>query len=471
MRPLPSSAGSAAASGLGAALAGRAAPFRLVSHDGYVRFLCICLAGYALAGKGFAYVGLPPLLIGEILLILGVVVFIRTRCWLALGSALPMLILAVLIAWVVCRTVVFLPVYGFDALRDSVVVIYGVFALVVASLLIEKPERIGWILAAYAPFAALYGIVAPAILNVSVVFPNFPTWPGLDVPFIYVRLGEAAIHLAGSLIFVMLGFRRVGYLWCAFLLLSIAFITPSRGAMLTVLVPTALAIVLSGRLRLVALPLLAGFLIFLSAYAAGLEIKLEDGRSIGPQQIVRNFESLIGRSNASNLDGTKQWRLRWWQTIETYTLHGPYFWTGKGFGVNLSIDDGFTLGPELKGPPLRSPHNVHYTILARAGVPGIALWFAAESAWFLMLLSAFATARRRGEIQWANLLLWITCYGLAIVIDASFDVAIEGPMVGIWHWCIFGLGVGAVMVYRGPRHAPRPGDPFGIASPMRDRRS
>lgn len=139
--------------------------------------------------------------------------------------------------------------------------------------------------------------------------------------------------------------------------------------------------------------------------------------------------------------------------------------------MNLSIDDGFTLGPELKGPPLRSPHNVHYTILARAGVPGIALWFAAESAWFLMLLSAFATARRRGEIQWANLLLWITCYGLAIVIDASFDVAIEGPMVGIWHWCIFGLGVGAVMVYRGPRHAPRPGDPFGIASPMRDRRS
>jgi len=24
-----------------------------------------------------------------------------------------------------------------------------------------------------------------------------------------------------------------------------------------------------------------------------------------------------------------------------YTIHGRYFWTGKGFGVNLADDDGF----------------------------------------------------------------------------------------------------------------------------------
>ncbi|MFE1600628.1 O-antigen ligase family protein [Methylobacterium sp. ID0610] len=468
MRLLPQSAGPAAAGARHAPPVFRTAPFRLFSSDGYFRFLCVCLAGYALAGKGFAYVGLPPLLIGEIMLILGVVVFLRSGCWFALGSAVPIVILTVLIVWVLCRTVVFLPIHGFDAPRDSVVVVYGIYALAVAALLVEKPERLGWVVAVYAPFAGLYAIVAPAILNVSMVFPNFPTWPGLGVPTIYVRLGEAAVHLSGTLVFVILGFRRVSYWWCGFLLLSLVFITPSRGAMLSVVVPAALAIVVSGRLRLIAMPMLAAFLVFLAAYAAGIEIPLSDGRSIGPGQIVRNFESLLGYSDAANLDGTKQWRLRWWKAIEGYTLHGPYFWTGKGFGVSLAVDDGFMVGQELGGPPLRSPHNVHYTMLARAGVPGVVLWFAAEGAWFLMMISAFLSARRRGETVWANLLLWILCYGLAIIIDATFDVAIEGPMVGIWHWSIFGLGVGAVMIYRAPRAPPRPCDPLGL-SPYRRR--
>lgn len=443
----------------------RAARPRLFSHDGYLRFLCFGLAGYALAGKGFAYMGLPPLLIGEILLVLGVVVFLRSRCWFALAGNPAALILFVLLVWVLCRTVVFLPAYGVEALRDSVVVVYGAFAFAMASLLIEKPERLGFIVAAYGPFAMLYGVIAPIILNVSIMFPNFPTWPGLGVPTIYVRLGEAAIHLTGAFVFVVLGFRRVSPLWCAFFLVSIAFITPSRGAMLSFLVPATLALLLSGRARKLVMPMIVGLLLFLAAYASGAGIELEGGRSIGPQQIVRNLESLLGQSDTANLDGTKQWRLRWWATIENYTLRGPFFWTGKGFGVNLSVDDGFVVGQELNGPPLRSPHNVHYTMLARAGVPGLLLWIAAETVWFAMLGRAFLIARRRGDGQWANLLLWITCYGLSVVIDATFDVAIEGPMVGIWHWCIFGVGIGAVMIYLAPRGPGCSCDPLGLAPP------
>ena len=34
---------------------------------------------------------------------------------------------------------------------------------------------------------------------------------------------------------------------------------------------------------------------------------------------------------------------------------------------------------------------------------------------------------------------------LAILINASFDVALEGPMQGIWFWCL--VGFGSVMVY------------------------
>jgi hypothetical protein len=57
-------------------------------------------------------------------------------------------------------------------------------------------------------------------------------------------------------------------------------------------------------------------------------------------------------------------------------------------------------------------------------------------------------ARMRGHEQWVKLFVFVVCYETAILINASFDVVIEGPMQGIWFWCLFGLGVGSVMVYR-----------------------
>jgi hypothetical protein len=34
------------------------------------------------------------------------------------------------------------------------------------------------------------------------------------------------------------------------------------------------------------------------------------------------------------------------------------------------------------------------------------------------------------------------------VINASFDVALEAPMQGIWFWCLIGFGIGTTMIYR-----------------------
>ncbi|MEM9357603.1 MAG: O-antigen ligase domain-containing protein, partial [Pseudomonadota bacterium] len=87
-------------------------------------------------------------------------------------------------------------------------------------------------------------------------------------------------------------------------------------------------------------------------------------------------------------------------------------------------------------------------MLARAGVPGLALWLATLLSWFIMLSHNIMVANRRGERRWSNIFIWIACYGGAIVINAAFDVALEGPMLGIWFWCIFGLGIGTSMIYR-----------------------
>jgi O-antigen ligase len=128
-------------------------------------------------------------------------------------------------------------------------------------------------------------------------------------------------------------------------------------------------------------------------------------------------------------------------------VYGPDFWTGRGFGLHLAEEDGF-IGSHSDGPPLRSPHNVYMTVLARAGVPGAVLWALFLALWFGMVMHAMLTARHRGQTEWAGLFLFICCYVMAIIIDATFDVAIEGPMVGIWFWCLVGFGIGSVMVYR-----------------------
>jgi hypothetical protein len=171
-------------------------------------------------------------------------------------------------------------------------------------------------------------------------------------------------------------------------------------------------------------------------------------RSTGPRQIVDNVISTFGESGNDEAEATKAWRLEWWNIIVTDTLFGPNFWTGRGFGLNLADADGFQDGDHVDRPTLRSPHNVHVTILARAGVPGLTLWFALLLSWFGAMLRGLQTAQRRGQVEWSRLFLFVSCYVLSIVIDATFDVAIEGPMLGIWFWCLAGFGIGTVMVYR-----------------------
>lgn len=416
-------------------------------NDYYLLFLCALLIGYALAGKGVAYLGFPPLHVGEIAFLLGIAAFLRTGCWIAVLTTAPSLLLTLLIVWVIFRTLPYIRYYGMDSLRDSVIVLYGFFAIIMAALLIEKPSRLGQILSGYSRFAWVYGILGGLIYQLTVPGLFFAHGTSSSFQFPQVRGGEAAVHLAGIAVFILLGFRRVGALWLCALLVSFVLVTPSRAAMLTCVIPIAIAVVVGGKFRSVAPGLALGLGLLGVASAFNIEIPMPTGRTAGPAQIVDNLYSLVGHSDAAGgLDNTKKWRLMWWQAIQDYTFRGDYFWLGKGFGINLAEADGFVVGTD-GAAPLRSPHNGHLTILARAGVPGIVLWIATCALWFGRLLRLFVIAKRRGDEMWANLFLWIGCYASGILINSSFDVALEGPMLGIWFWALFGIGIGVTMIY------------------------
>ena len=123
-------------------------------------------------------------------------------------------------------------------------------------------------------------------------------------------------------------------------------------------------------------------------------------RPISVSQFIENITSLVTETDSGALEGTKEFRLRWWSDIIDYTINGQYFWTGKGFGINLADDDGFQVYDDHS---LRAPHNGHIEILARAGVPGLVLWMLLNAAVGLGLLRAAVRARSMGRSRWVAL--------------------------------------------------------------------
>ena len=124
--------------------------------DHYLVFLMAVLLGYALLGKSFGYLGIPPFFIGELTLLMGSIIFLRSGCFLATLATPTSVLLAITMTWVLLRALPFIGVYGFDALRDSVIILYGTFALIVISLLLEDARRIDTLVHYYAAFVAVF---------------------------------------------------------------------------------------------------------------------------------------------------------------------------------------------------------------------------------------------------------------------------------------------------------------------------
>jgi hypothetical protein len=160
---------------------------------------------------------------------------------------------------------------------------------------------------------------------------------------------------------------------------------------------------------------------------------------------VENATSIFTGSDSN--DFTKEWRLNWWSDIINYTVHGPYFWTGKGFGPNLADIDGYqTSSPDYA--PLRSPHNAHMTILARGGVPELVLWISALGSWLVAVVRQLMEARRLRDNWWAGIFAFLLTYWTTIVVASSFDVVLEGPVMGVWFWTIHGIGLACLVLHR-----------------------
>jgi hypothetical protein len=435
--------------------------------------LVFLLAGYAFLGRSFAYLGARPFFIGEIVLALVLIASLVNRTLFRPWKSKLVWALIPFACWGAVRTIPYLPMYSYDALRDAAIWGYSVFAIVVAGVLLSN-RSLHHVVQCYRGLLPAYMVWIALAWVVNLVSPDLLPRLGPDGSALFqVKPGDASVHLAGIGAFMILGLHRVGsggrrpfglrewFLWTLWTANLLLFGSSNRGGLLSILIALSLVFVIRHRGRWIKVTVIAlcsfSVLLFLD-----LQVDLGASRRVSPQQIAANLSSITG-GGGLGFEGTRRWRLLWWQTILDYTIRGEYFWQGKGFGANLADEDGFQTDTAHS---LRSPHNGHLTILARAGVPGFTMWVVLQGGMLLGLLRCHYRARRDGDDRRAALAVWILAYWVACIVDSAFDVYLEGPQGGIWFWTIFGMGI-TLLVAGAPGRRRRQADARarGLACP------
>jgi hypothetical protein len=361
-------------------------------------------------------------------------------------------VIAMFMAWGALRTLPYIATPEIDALRDAVSWGYAVFAFIVYRLvrlvdierLISGYARVLPVIVVWTPILAAAWFTSRGL---------FPMVPGTNVEIPYFKAGDLAVHLAGASAFVLVGLypgtrgRRLTepLLWAAWILGFASVAALNRGGMVAVMVATSTVLFFVRSFARWYVVILTGLLLITVVATANLEVDVGRNRSLSFGQVIENFQSVVGEANDPNLAGTRAWREDWWSKIVSYTFGGDYFWDGKGYGINLAVDDGFA-GTAF--PNLRAPHNAHLQFLARSGVPGFALWVGVQVAFAsTMLLSAQRSARARHR-RWVAVHAWILAFWAAAIVNMTFDVYLEGPQGGILFWCLIGLGLGVAALAR-----------------------
>lgn len=320
-----------------------------------------------------------------------------------------------------------------NLIRDSFIFQYGWFVFILF-LFKDKIEQVwGTLFFIYKwfPFVALLNF----ILQYFVPFFETVT-PFGGIPILLYKNGDMGVQLLISTLLLLYTFEKKPLKWRVLLSLVIALdflilASYSRSGIVAFLSSMLCFIYfnkdiqLKSRVRLLLKYLPVILLIVTPIY---INIKVTEnfqGRSVGFEQIKNNFSSIIGGTTDATSEDNVIWRLVWWAKIFDYSFSAPNFFIGKGLGMSLATDDDIITLDEN----LRSPHNFHLNIMARFGVLIFLIW-----TYFLIqvlkpLFKKQLIARR----------LLIGCILLAFLINASFDVFLEGPMGAFPFWTWVGL--------------------------------
>lgn len=320
-----------------------------------------------------------------------------------------------------------------DLIRDSFIFQYGWFVFIL--FLFKDKLELVWeslfFIYKWFPFVALLNFILQYFV------PFFETVaPFGGIPILLYKNGDMGVQLLISTLLLLYTFEKKPLKWRVLLSLAIALdflilASYSRSGIVSFLISMLCFIYfnkdiqLQSRVRLLLKYLPIILLIVTPIY---INIKVTEnfqGRSVGFEQIKNNFSSIVGGTTDATSEDNVVWRLVWWAKILDYSFSAPNFFIGKGLGMSLATDDYIITLDEN----LRSPHNFHLNIMARFGVLLFLIW----TYFLIQVLKPLFKKELIGKR------LLIGCILLAFLINASFDVFLEGPMGAFPFWTWVGL--------------------------------
>ncbi len=409
--------------------------------------LLMTLSCYMLLNYGFEnitiHVGGIPLIVSYALMYMSFALAVySSRHWIVRALTEPaMLCLLALLLFSVLHLFVDVPSYGLWAVRDSTMILDGLF--VVLGLL--------WAREANSITVLIKWLMLITVINLFYCF-TFPwsakllAWSPtsgvfMDVPILGQYHTTDLYLLQGTVLCLGLGGYMVTRRRWIMLLLVVAqlfglAIVQARAAYVA-LAAFIVILTLLGEARksgiLVAMLFSALAVLVLVTSVGGLQLS---GR-IGPVNIgflADHLRSITGvKVTAAS---TVQSRFDWTGEAMDHFRSSPI--VGVGFGQPLInyID-------EETGAVVRIPHNSNISILARLGVIGFAIW-AIFHLWLIQRFIYAYSHRRRTDKQVYELILWIFLFYINFMVSSLVEAPFEFPSSAIPFYFFMGLGLGLI---------------------------
>lgn len=410
-------------------IVGRGLPFD-------VKFIISLCLGYALAGKGFAYISIrEPFYIGEIAFVIcGLAFMVR------LLSKTPVVLEApqfAIMVWLFLNCGFLIA--GFEefrmlAMRDSSMGYYSLFCIMILYAMINDQSRqameksLKWMVL-FGMLSALTVLVNPiiaAIMQIPVLSWFF--FPHADSFIPWLVAGCSTGFLIGvqrrSLLLVLVGIAGAALL-----------ITTKTAGIFSVAVTWFVLLLFARRKEVILLGFMFGTIvvIFMATVSLGGSKTLNDYvKRSEHMQTILDLKDRDGRGAKSTAD----WRIVWWTIVAKDTMRdNPVFGAGLGGDITTKFIRS-TYNRPANASDARYPHNFFFTVLGRMGVFGVAV---AGCVWAVLIwfLYQFARAHLRSQTMHPPALIAFT-YVTGGMANSLVQATYESPYAAISHWCVMG---------------------------------
>ncbi len=422
--------------------------------------LLALLTGYVLFDRAFAWIHVPgtPLFAGELVIAVGVIILLgmHSRVGDIAQASVAMKVMLLFMAWGGILLVGALPTWGEDAVRDAAVWYYGVIAVFVAVLIVSDPRRVGSWLRGFGKLIPWMLVWFPiAIVLDAGFFDRFPTIPDSKISIVSHRTGNIAVMAVIALGFLWLVdreseiySRRQRLVLTVLSTVVILFAAMrNRGGFVAGGLALFIAFMFLRRERSNLTGIMIGVAVVLLSVGlfGNIRIKVFAEREVSVEQMIANLQSVVDPSSGGQRqESTTAWRLEiWTHVIDDITQDYPI----AGFGPGPDLGKRYNISGQAV-EPLRNPHNSHIGILARMGLVGTALWLVFWIAWFSEMVNLWRRLGVKGSFREAGVAAWLIVAATAILVNAIFDPALEGPPVSWWMWGFVGFGIGMAVLDR-----------------------